>query len=266
MVYRSARASGAVTLVSDLAEMSGTGNKREAINPKSGKRSTAKLLTAGIRNGITGGGLGSGRRRDPRTICRTGDAFSGGIGSQGSRGYQQTGGSSGESRFDFGRLVKDVAVNSLIGGLAGAAFYGFDKAVGAVYDGIRGRGNNHEVKYRVGKPIEPMDKTYEMALNPELYAYEVAKKYGINLRGSSQNIDVSYNPFLVSAGKTTAEIPNVIELGPSAFVSEEELANTIAHELNHARSFFKGGSAPEWGQGGTYPSGNALAEYIRGNR
>lgn len=91
---------------------------------------------------------------------------------------------------------------------------------------------------RIGNPVNPMDKTYEMALNPEL----------------------------PSAGKTRAVNPNVIELGPSAFVSEEELANTIAHELNYARSFLKGGDAPKWGKGGAYPAGNALAEYIRGER
>lgn len=66
---------GTVTLVSDLAEISGTGNKREAINLESGKRSAAKLLAAGIRSGITSGGLGSGNRHDPRTMCMTGDAL-----------------------------------------------------------------------------------------------------------------------------------------------------------------------------------------------
>ena len=119
---------------------------------------------------------------------------------------------------------------------------------------------------RIGNPVNPMDKTYEMALNPELYANEVAKKYGINLKGSGQKISILYNPELASAGKTRAVKPNVIELGTSAFVSEEELANTIAHELNHARSFLKGGDAPEWGKGGAYPAGNALTEYIRGER
>jgi hypothetical protein len=32
----------------------------------------------------------------------------------------------------------------------------------------------------------------------------------------------------------------IIRLGPSAFSSEGALANTIAHELNHARAFIKG--------------------------
>ena len=50
----------------------------------------------------------------------------------------------------------------------------------------------------------------------------------------------------------------------SAFVSEEELANTIAHELNHARSFIKGGYASEKGIYGGYHAGDTLAKYIRG--
>ena len=49
----------------------------------------------------------------------------------------------------------------------------------------------------------------------------------------------------------------------AAFVSEEELANTIAHELNHCRSYLKGGDAPEET---AYPAGDALASYIRGER
>ena len=57
--------------------------------------------------------------------------------------------------------------------------------------------------------------------------------------------------------------PNVIELGPLAFSCESELANTIAHELNHARSYIRGGTAPE---DIAYTAGNTLAEYIKGVR
>ena len=57
--------------------------------------------------------------------------------------------------------------------------------------------------------------------------------------------------------------PNIIELGSKAFVSETELANTIAHELNHARSHLKGGKAPEKT---AYLSGNTLEKYIRGKK
>lgn len=55
----------------------------------------------------------------------------------------------------------------------------------------------------------------------------------------------------------------VIEIGQSALASETELANTIAHELNHARSFIRGGNAPERK---AYRSGNALEQYMKGRR
>jgi len=42
-------------------------------------------------------------------------------------------------------------------------------------------------------------------------------------------------------------------------ISEDELANIIAHELNHAKSWLKGGLAPE---GPAYEVGNALSDYI----
>ncbi len=57
--------------------------------------------------------------------------------------------------------------------------------------------------------------------------------------------------------------PNVIEIGPDALMSETELANTIAHELNHARDFIKGGNATE---PSAYNASNALSNYINGGR
>lgn len=41
------------------------------------------------------------------------------------------------------------------------------------------------------------------------------------------------------------------------------IANTIAHELNHVRSFLRGGKAPEET---AYPAGDALQSYIEGGR
>ena len=46
-------------------------------------------------------------------------------------------------------------------------------------------------------------------------------------------------------------------------MSEAELANTIAHELNHARDFIRGGIAPE---SSVYRSGDTLSDYINGGR
>ena len=64
-------------------------------------------------------------------------------------------------------------------------------------------------------------------------------------------------------GKTRKTNPNVIEIGPDALISETELANTIAHELNHARDFIRGGVAPE---PPAYNAGYALSDYINGGR
>ena len=126
-------------------------------------------------------------------------------------------------------------------------------------------GDNSEVRYRIGQPVKPMEKTYDMALNPELYANEVAKKYGINLRGSGQEITIKFNPEISRGrtGRVEKTSPNVIQIGPDALISEEELANTIAHELNHARDFLRGGEAIE---PPAYDAGNALADFIRGGR
>ena len=55
--------------------------------------------------------------------------------------------------------------------------------------------------------------------------------------------------------------PNIIDIGPGALMSEKELANTIAHELNHARSFLRGGNALEKPAN---EAGDTLQRYIEG--
>ncbi len=121
------------------------------------------------------------------------------------------------------------------------------------------------VRNRQGQPVPVTEKTLDMALDPETYANTIAEKYGINLRGAGQDITIKYNPDLRPGiyGRTTAANPNVIEIGPDALMREAELANTIAHELNHARDFMRGGIAPE---PSAYSAGNALADYINGGR
>ena len=208
--------------------------------------------------------------RDPRSGCDSSGLPGQGLGYSAARGYQYSTGQ-GESlqgrkkNFDFGDFFQGMLTEGVTEGLSSAGSFGLGKIVGAVKRGIQGR-NTAGIRNRIGNPVNPMNKSFEMALNPELYANEVAKKYGINLKGSGQKVSILYNAGLTSAGKTRKIKPNVIELGPTAFVSEEELANTIAHELNHARSFLHGGDAPEWGKGGAYSAGDALAEYIRGER
>jgi hypothetical protein len=120
-------------------------------------------------------------------------------------------------------------------------------------------------RYRQGVAVEGIQKTLEMMLDKVFYANAVASKYHIHLKGSGKEIEIVFNPELPFgvAGKTSASNPLKIIIGPAAFISEEELANTIAHELNHARSFLKGGKAPEKT---AYIAGDSLASYIRGER
>lgn len=120
-------------------------------------------------------------------------------------------------------------------------------------------------RYRLGAPVAPTEKTLEMALSPELYANTISNKYNIHLKGSGKKIEIIFNPKLPPGvyGRTTKRNPYVIEIGPAALRTEKDLANTIAHELNHARSFIKGGNAPERT---ARKSGNTLELYIGGKR
>lgn len=118
---------------------------------------------------------------------------------------------------------------------------------------------------RIGHIVEETVKSLEMALNPTHYASVIADKYNIHMKGSGKKIEIVFNPNLGPGvyGRTKRENPYRIEIGPAALTSEIELANTIAHELNHARDFIRGGTAPEKN---AYASGDALSAYIRGRR
>lgn len=122
-----------------------------------------------------------------------------------------------------------------------------------------------DVRYRKGSPVPVTPKTLEMALNPHEYARSISNKYRIHLKGSGQEVIIKYDPDLPPGiyGKTYKRSPNVIYIGPSAFASEAELATTIAHELNHARSYLKGRRAPEKT---ARTSERALRSYIGGKR
>lgn len=133
--------------------------------------------------------------------------------------------------------------------------------MGAGYHGNFGQTSG--TQYRIGVPVQITEKTYEMALNYNLYIKKIIKKYNIHLKGSGKHIEIIYNPNMKIgiAGKVSISNPLIIELGPSALVSEYELANTIAHELNHSRSYLKHGYAREKP---AYASGNKLEKYMRG--
>ena len=176
--------------------------------------------------------------------------------------------------FDPGQMVADfvtgVVIGEILDGIMAAIqnklrsiFVNYDATMcEALESGSKG---GTDVRNRQGRPVLATEKTLDMALDPETYANTIAEKYGINLRGSGQSITIKYNADLRPGiyGRTTAANPYVIEIGSDALVSEEELANTIAHELNHARDFIRGGIAPE---SSAYSSGNALSDYIMGGR
>ena len=137
------------------------------------------------------------------------------------------------------------------------------EARGSELQGREGPASEGDFRNRIGNRVEPTPKTYEQSLDPEKYAYATADKYGINLRGSGQKIMLQFDPEIVSEGKIAKADPTVIRLGQKAFKSEEELARTISHELNHARSYLRGGDAPE---ATAYAAENMLGSYINGER
>lgn len=135
--------------------------------------------------------------------------------------------------------------------------------MGGGYHGGFGDTSGNQERFRIGRPVNATEKNYRMALDSEYYIEVIAKKYNIHLKGSGKRVKVVFNPDLRSSGRVRKAQPNIIEIGPLALSNETELANTIAHELNHARSFIKGGNAPE---SRAYFAGNRLEEYMKGMR
>jgi hypothetical protein len=116
---------------------------------------------------------------------------------------------------------------------------------------------------RLGQTVSPLGRTYE---NYDSYLEDVADHYGINLRGAQGNVSpiFDYGLSIGQKGLTKqAEGGFIIRINPG-FEDEADLANTIAHELSHARDFQNGLlQSPE---GPAEASGNALEEYINGQR
>ncbi|WP_347728008.1 RHS repeat-associated core domain-containing protein [Streptomyces sp. CAU 1734] len=122
-----------------------------------------------------------------------------------------------------------------------------------------------------------VERTLDNSLDKDTYLRDVAEKYGINLRGSGRDISVVYDPDLPQGneGVTRAvEGGLVIRVGPSGVVDDVTAANTIAHELSHARYYLRNGTfegeihgtADSMADGTPYGSGNALQDWIEGNR
>lgn len=127
---------------------------------------------------------------------------------------------------------------------------------------------------RLGKPVSSIERTLEHALNPQSYIDDIVSKYSINLRGSGTKIDAIYDSSLPVGqfGVTRAsEGGKVIRIGRDALTDEATTANTLAHELSHGRDYLRGthkphGNASSIGNKTPYGSGNALEQYIKGNK
>ncbi|WP_217551178.1 RHS repeat-associated core domain-containing protein [Streptomyces sp. GbtcB6] len=122
-----------------------------------------------------------------------------------------------------------------------------------------------------------VERTLDNSLDKTTYLYDVAAKYGINLRGSGQDIGILFDPDLnigTNGVTRAADGGNLIRVGPDGIFDDATAANTIAHELRHARYFLKHGTfeGEEHGDGDSlddctpYGSGNALEDWIEGNR
>jgi RHS repeat-associated protein len=128
-----------------------------------------------------------------------------------------------------------------------------------------------------GQVQDGVERTLDNSLDKTTYLQDVARKYGINLRGSGQDISVVFDPDLPPSqqGVTrAAEGGRVIRVGPDGIWNDATAANTIAHELSHARYYLRHGTfegeehghASSMGDGTPYGSGNALEDWINGNR
>jgi len=132
--------------------------------------------------------------------------------------------------------------------LGGGAGYGGggDSGVGTEAPGGGDAGTGDDIEI-YNPPFQPL--SYEEATDPDAvtsYLYRVAAKYGINLRGSGQTVTIRYDPGMnptVGAGATDpAEGGLVIQVGNQSLrEGEGRVANTIAHELNHARDLLRNG-------------------------
>ena len=120
------------------------------------------------------------------------------------------------------------------------------------------------VSYRLGVPIQPTEMTIDMALSREHRAQVMVEKYHINLTAGGKKVTIKIDSSLRGkAGKVSKDDPTTIVLGDSAFISEEELACTIAHELVHCREYVNTGESDETR---SYESEGKLREFIRGQR
>jgi hypothetical protein len=129
---------------------------------------------------------------------------------------------------------------------------------GLFSDSLGGIGAEAGGATRLGEIVAPIGRSYERY---DSYLADVAGHYGINLRGVTPVFDYSLNVGVKGVTRAS-EGGWIIRIHPG-FQDEADLANTIAHELSHARDYQKGLVAVE-PKG--YAAGDSLEEWINGLR
>ena len=174
------------------------------------------------------------RLMDPRGICILQDVFGGGLGIRKAYGYRY------EMRdpdqpvrdgFDLGDFLRSTLTGGLMGGLSGVAFFGVDKAVGALKGSLSGGGKG-ESKYDLYRKESNAGNYKDLDELMQLRNVKnVANKAGIGLEGIKVKID--RNPELLGRNVYGYTDGKTITLYPDAFTNTETLVRTLGHERIH---------------------------------
>jgi len=128
---------------------------------------------------------------------------------------------------------------------------------------------NSLYRNRLTVPQKILNKTLDDALDPHQFVMRIAKKYGINLRGSGQDIKVEFLDHMPTGnpGRCYENMPGVIFIATlDNFRDSHEIAITLAHELNHARGYLRGLKTADVTEEAAYASEGAFIEWIGGLR
>jgi hypothetical protein len=68
--------------------------------------------------------------------------------------------------------------------------------------------DSNAVRFKLGSCVSSTEKTFDMALDSDLYIRAITEKYGINLRGSGQVIRVVYDETM---GRGTGRLGRTLE-------------------------------------------------------
>ena len=172
------------------------------------------------------------RLMDPRGTCILQDIFGGGLGIRKAYGYRYEMREPDQPEregFDLGDFLRSTLNGGLMGGLSGVAFFGVDKAVGALKGSLSGgsKDNPYKKLYRAVSPEEYDDvfKTGGFRATPDGRTLE-AKEFGNSLEDT---LNFANHPINVD----------------KAAILEVTIPKSIYNQLNHMSldtPYFKSGT------------------------